>query len=599
MRQLLPLTRLVVLLAASGVVSSVAWSQEADHLRASHRAGQTFLVWDELGDTGTLYRIYRSPRRILTEADLDGADLLGEVDATSSMNRGRTFAAATQHNWIIEPGGAQLEDEQGLFVHTVEERWPLRSASRPLPAMRGWYYAVTSLSNGIEDRTLVANANTTTSELREGAAPAEPVLQTTDGAGELWGHWVGNRSTPYQGALSMRPSHGFNFRYEPGSAPGPRGLMVRLHAAGQTYGIGWPHRNQVQSDVDILALSDLYQGPGFTLWLGAHENFPDLPAPQSRIHLFTLKRVKWTLDWITRRLGEEHDPERVYAVGASMGAMGSFYLATEYPRKFAAILCRNGNYDLAAPDIANPDFVQWLFGDYALNLPIEGGAGSDGLGIYDRTNGSLYAQLAPQAEGPVIRTINGRNDGTVGWQSAVALYEGLDAARRPSVHYFDERTHTPFGYWQALEAQLLARTFATRRDRPSLRLTDLSIDDNPGSGSPSDGDTIGTLNAYVEYDSVPATPDACEFDVFLRSSGSLDDASIPNAQVRLTPRRTYPFVISPGQAVYFSLLDGDTVLEQHTLVADQFGLVLTPKIKLKTSARTARFSFTQPPGRGR
>jgi len=289
---------------------------------------------------------------------------------------------------------------------------------------------------------------------------------------------------------------------------------------------------------------------------------------------------------MTARLGAAHDPERVYVVGGSMGAIGGMYLVGEYPERFAAALLRNGLYDIEATDYRNPALFQRLFGGFALGLRTR-----DGLSILERTRAVFMAGLDPAREWPILRTLNGRNDETVGWTSAVGLFAGLARIGRPAVHYFDERTHNPNGYWKGLEHQLLKRTCQTRRDRPSLRFTDCTLDDDPGQGARTEGDTVGTINGYVDYDplTASASAEALDFDVFLRAQGALDDAPRTRAWAALGPWRTGPFAPQPGEAVLYTLRAGGVLVDEHLLFADEYGRVRTPPVPLDTSARACRF----------
>ena len=566
-RALLALGSLIVLGAPS-------LAQLPTGIRAEHRAGQTFVTWNELAATGKKYRVYRAEFPLASSEDLALADYLGEVDDRSSRNQGRSLATRVEHTWIIAPGEAPLSMSQGLFVHTAA----LASSSA--------YYAVTSAQSGKENQLLTPGTNATSAPLEEIPALPEPVLQQKDGAGELWGHWFGNRETPFLPALSLWPSHGYNFRYEPGSGPEPRGLLVRLHAAGQTYSQGWPLRFEVPKDVDILALSDLQAFTSFSIWFGAHELLPAAPGATTRVWNYTQQRVLWTLDWLTARLGSAHDPARVYAIGGSMGAIGAMYLLTEAPERFAAVLCRNALYDVLATDFKNPALLQKLWGSFALDLPTH-----SGLPITLRTNAVWMSNRDPAVEWPVVRTINGRNDETVGWMSAVGLFEGLSAASRPAVHYFDERTHNPNGYWKGVQPALLARTFQTRRDRPSLRFDGCTLDDDPGNGDRLDGDLVGTINGYLDYDptTAAATADALDFDVYLRDAGTLDDAPQSTGFAALTPRRTAPFALEPGEPVHFTLREGGELVDEQLLHADPNGLVHTALVPLSVVRRHARF----------
>jgi hypothetical protein len=349
----------------------------------------------------------------------------------------------------------------------------------------------------------------------------------------------------------------------------------------------------VPRDVDILAPSDLAPFTGWSFWFGSQELLPRPPAPDTRVWNYTQQRLLWTLDWIAARLGREHDGERVSIVGGSMGAVGALWLASEAPQRFAAVLCRNGLYDLEADDYRNPGMFETLFGSFALELSTRAG-----LPILERTHASFMAGLAPGEDWPVIRTLNGRNDETVGWRSAVELFDGLARHHRPAVHYFDERTHNPQGYWVELERTLLVRTCRTRRDRPCLRFERCTLDDDPGDGARTDGDLVGALNAYLDHDLelARATAEGLEFTVFLRDSGALDDAPAASAWAALTPRRTAPFVLAPGEPVRYALIAAGLLVDEHVLFADEHGLVHTPRVPLERAPRLACLERWRPSG---
>jgi pimeloyl-ACP methyl ester carboxylesterase len=560
-------------------------------LRAECRDGQTFLTWRELSAQGRRYRIYRAEHALVSEADLARADYLGEVDDRSSRNQGRSLAAANERNWIIVEGAAPLDEDQGLFVYTVEG--PARSGrlrAEQLDGTHAWY-AVTSVQGSTEHRTLLPGSNASLVPVHEVAAPPRPVLQSRDANGELYAHWVGERDTPYQRALSPWPSRGFNYLFQPGTAPGPRGLVVTLHAAGQTYSQGWPNRFEVPPDVDILKLSDLVPYTGWSFWYGTHEALPGTPGSDTPVWNFTQQRILWTLDERVAALGAAHDPERVYVAGGSMGALGGMYLVNEYPERFAAAILRNGLFDLEASDYRNPFAFERIFGSFELGLRT-----LEGLPILQRTNASFMAALQPERDWPVLRTLNGRNDETVGWLSAVELFEGLARAGRPAVHYFDERTHNPNGYWRTIERALLARTFQTRRDRPSMRFDECSLDDDPGAGERTDGDEIGTINGYVEYDTETASRSETrlDFEVYLRAVGALDDAPGPRASAVLTPCRTGDFRPALDEAVHYTQWLRGELVDEHLLFADEYGRVRTPPVQLERAPRAVRFERGTP-----
>src|SRR5262245_492918 len=179
--------RVALCLPCAGALAS---AQVASEIRAVHRAGQTFVTWRELAATGKRYRIYRSETALRTTLDLKDADLLGEVDDRTSRNQGRSLASGLEQTWVIQPGGEPLEASQGLFVHGAAE-----------DGLRRAFYAVTVVQAGGENRTVVPGGNALAFPVLERAAPPEPILQSDGPEGELWGHWVGDRDTPFQPAL--------------------------------------------------------------------------------------------------------------------------------------------------------------------------------------------------------------------------------------------------------------------------------------------------------------------------------------------------------------------------------------------------------------
>ncbi len=201
------------------------------------------------------------------------------------------------------------------------------------------------------------------------------------------------------------------------------------------------------------------------------------------------------------------------------------------------------------------------------------------------------ANLDPAVDWPQIRTLNGRQDHRVGWASAVSLFAGLAETFRPAVHDFDDRPHSPKGYWSGLERALVKRTCQVQSDRPTLCFGGCTLDDDAGDGTRSSGDTIGTLGGYVDYDpaSAAATVDGVRFDVFLRAQKALDDATESTGLVVLTPRRTAPFVLAPDEAVHFTLREGDTLIDEQWLTADVHGLVHTAPVALTKTGREAYF----------
>ena len=138
---------------------------------ATHRSGQTFLTWTERTDlSGERYRIYRHDAPI-SLANLDQATLLLEVPEGSARfftNRHRTIGTGIWKNryldrYVIEDGGAELADGTGLLVWTVHTAEELAG---------GAHYAVTTVTEGAENRAYLGPENTAGPVTETVATPA-------------------------------------------------------------------------------------------------------------------------------------------------------------------------------------------------------------------------------------------------------------------------------------------------------------------------------------------------------------------------------------------------------------------------------------------
>ena len=147
----------------------------ANGITATHRNGQTFLVWQEVDDQ-TGYHVYRHDAPI-TSDNLGSAERLtdrwGPLDQNTSVNR--YGSADVPANFVISDSGQPLGNDRGLFVHTTQNN-----------QQGSVYYAVTSVVGGDESRTIVAGANATSRSVNESVSTPRPVLTaSTNGAADV------------------------------------------------------------------------------------------------------------------------------------------------------------------------------------------------------------------------------------------------------------------------------------------------------------------------------------------------------------------------------------------------------------------------------
>ena len=144
-------------------------------LTAFHRAGQTFLTWSEVGGlAGERYHIYRHTAPI-TAANLGQARRLTErwgplAEGSSIFWTERDREPPITANYVINDLAAPLADTTGLFV------WTSHDAG-------AFYYAVTTVHDGVENRADFGLGNSLAAPLSETPADPQPVLAWRDAGG--------------------------------------------------------------------------------------------------------------------------------------------------------------------------------------------------------------------------------------------------------------------------------------------------------------------------------------------------------------------------------------------------------------------------------
>lgn len=532
-------------------------------ISAFYQSGQVFITWDETPGSGFRYRAYRSANVIDELGDLTAATYLGEVDDLTSENLRQTGLVGSPQFFRLTDLGTSLTAAQGLFVDTVD-------------ADGGFYYAVTSVANSVEDTTIILGNNALAAPIAATVATPRPVLQATTGAGgntRHYAHWVSNRDAPSALAMWNQPSRAFNFRViHSAGFPDPRPLMVKFHARGGNY--QQPAESTHPESV-IFAPDDwIGQAPDNTFWYGFSPNFPTSPDGSAPVNDYTVRRVIAEIDWVQANF--PCDPERVYASGGSMGGIGSVFFAYRYPDRFAAVHTTIPKFDFGCQDNncwIEPTTGDQLWGTAEQNFPC-----TDGIGVFDRLNIGFLAQSSPIVDYPLVTAWNGRNDTVVGWPEKPATYAAIAAARQPAVFLFDQRDHQGNGgSWATFNNTLRNEIWNYRIHQALPAFTNLSVNDDPGDGSPNSGDAVGTINGYVAWDvnSIEDTADQHSVTCLLRTSSGLENSPADTATVNWTPRRLQSLPSIPGATYRFLNLQQPigTAIEDRLVTADANGII--------------------------
>lgn len=554
-------------------------------LQAVHRSGQTFLTWTEDSTvSGESYHVYRSTSPI-TSSNLAQAEKLtlrwGPLDDATSVNKGAAPGTEVPANFVIADLASPLSDNTGLFVWTT-----------PAAESGTWYYAVTQVTNGIEDSTVAAGVSTLITGVTEATATPQPVLtwSVNGGKGRIYTQYMdyAKWNPTFQG-YAYNYSVALPYNYTP-SVQWPLRLMP--HAYGERF------RLEPEAEYQWQCIELFVDDPGGTShntqtwWYGfaADHNYltsGDIPT-SGKIENFTEQRVLKAIDEVSSTFSV--NTEHIFSQGNSMGASGSLSWGIRYGNVFSGIFASEPMTNYRTTPTFIGDFER-LWGTEASNLQIVNNgpyAASlkqyDNMGVYDWMNHQSQMVNMRSREMAFLMVGHGKSDTTIDWltqgkpfiQTLNATNAGFTAEQR----FGWDHTWMSFGFsaWTTLSPQTDDLS-SWEYDRS---LSFPSITNATGSG-PSVPGTSGTnfYNTTIEW-SVPwhsfhtgILDTATRYEISLRSTSAAQVAEV-------TPRRLQSFVTPAGTVVRWKNVSNSTglVVQSGTVTADAAGLVTIPRFQI-------------------
>ncbi len=574
----------------------------ASNVAVNYRSGQTFVTWTEdAAASGEQYHVYRSASPITTETLAQAERLTNRWGPLGDdTSRHYLTGAGGSANFVISDLGAPLGDGQGLFVHTVQAGTGGNA-----------YYAVTQVTAGVENRSIVAGVNATPSAVSEQVATPRPVLvaQQNGGLGRLY--------TQFMDYAAWNPTYqGYAYNY---TVALPRGynpataypLKLELHAYGGRYlyepeaMYEWPAIHVFPDDPAVN-----YPRAGTmqnTWWYGfaADHDFRTGTAPTSgRIANFTESRVMRAVDEVQSMF--RIDGGLVHAFGSSMGASGSVSLGLRYGNVFSAIYASQPMTNYFS---SGPFHEEWprIWGSKAANLPIlnlgphaqhltqYGQGGSAPTGVWDWMNHPLQMQRQGGAGSALMMFGHGKNDNVIDWATqGKPFIEAVTRARIPfTAEMRGNWEHNWMGFGGAHHA-MCSRGYGDLGDFIFRRESLPSISFASGSGPlvpPDTGNNLYNLNIVWSTVSnpfdLPIVDQASRYEITLAStSGATQTADV-------TPRRLQAFVATPGVLYRYENRDAATgsLIATGTVTADASGRIVVPSLQIRTG-RGSRLAIT-------
>jgi hypothetical protein len=561
--------KLCLIIAGFCLLQSSGFSQTTvTDLSAFYRDGQVFVTWDNLAITGVRYNLYKSSDPIQYGFQLSSAQILGAVRDNSARNLRLTNVLGGTRYFKIDSAGTPVPNTKGLFVATSTEEG-------------SFYYAITTTVGGIEDTTIIYSENSLSNPVDEAVAMPRPVWQetatVTGRVFEIYAQFVSKVTSPIYPQMTNEGSFAFHFAINKnGFIAQDHPVIFYMRPSGRNFleyiwGIDDPNEYVVTID-DWLPNGNQLASE----YYGYHEDFDSYsnsnPIPVSgTIYNYTAARVEFTVNWCLKNLPV--DTTKTYMTGWSLGAIGTILNFIMVPEKIAAIFVSAPLFDMSLTG----GYANQLWGTLATNLPT-----NEGYTRNERLNSCYMITEKKNISLPVIYTFCGKNDVNVGWTEKIAFYDSMNNSNHGGFHFWSQTDHqNVYTQWvpNFPNFHFLIR-YSTDLSYPAF--SNCSFNDNPGNGSPTNGDPIGTINGYLDWtDNIVDTPELWATTLFvhdlLTTQGTL--VAPDSGTTDVTLRRLQAFSATVGETVYWENYKNGLVVQQGSFTYNG-NLITIPEVKV-------------------
>jgi pimeloyl-ACP methyl ester carboxylesterase len=563
---------------------ALAEQKQAGRLTARHRSGQTLLTWREVDppvrtdSIGAIelrrlrqdldkqkrirYRIYCSQRPI---GSVEGLRPIAEVPPLTCWNADHYGVSPEPQRqalrYVVEEGQSPVPPGTGICAHN-----PSRAGEA--------YYAVTVVVDGKEN-TVLGESNLLRSPVRETVGRGVPVLQRVEKPQSFQYvdsptlYYYVRWESPPNSAAEGKP-YDYLVAIPPKLAkPAPVGIHLHCWGGSLNGGYGWWYKAE---EGHILIASN--QIP-YDWWTGYHERLWNGPPNKETwqkgvVRPYSQTRMLSFLDWVATKW--EVDLRRTHVAGNSMGGSGAPMLAIRFPEKIAWAVSWVGVHRPAQSPQFTGSYEQ-VYGRREWEVKFE-----DGSSVWDYFDDTWYLRRHPEKEVGLIAFSNGKNDGAIGWPQAVEFYRALQETRRPHVFVWGQGGH---GQRAVLPVSLSDRSMPMdlRTDQSLPAFSHCSLDDDPGSGDPQQGDPEGQVNLYLFWETADVVDRADRWEMTV---GLIEKAPRDQCTVDITPRRLQRLKPKPGQELRWTStsLSQNQQIQAGRVTADRSGLITLEGVRV-------------------
>ncbi|MEX0718647.1 MAG: hypothetical protein WD066_18785 [Planctomycetaceae bacterium] len=544
-------------------------------IQSEYRNGQTFVTFKDVaeGEAGGAYRysLYRSDKPI-TEENLGQAELCYHgVLNNSATQFGYSFMMKdrldeTKPRFVLKEGGEPLPMWSGVAVRTVQKDGES-------------YYAVVATDNRWEEKLtpIVPGESATVEPVKEKVAPIQPIKigDSKERAGNSLSTIIsGKEGLPLHLSLHGSQSTG-------GAATAWGDLYVYFGTPDMGWRDGLPGIFTVHEGPDpegrklILFARDAIENPRGdrpieTCWFGYFCVPFGADHTEPRAYPFTENRVHWMVEWVKDRY--QADPNRVYSVGQSMGAMASTQFSFRHPEIFAAVHPRLGRVRQS-----------WLPAvGFDLDPSLNKGRWNKPAPMYDGKSDYFHDRMDSvkwvgehHEDLPFYAFCFGRNDWVATWQDQIDMVNALTKNKHGFAMGWNNGGHDSVG---ASAMQPVVKYYPPhkfRRNQSYPALGNSSINGDMGNGDKTVGDLVGGINLGFDWSDVVDEKD--RWSIKLSNELCTEDMTVD-----VTPRRCQQFKAKPGDVFRWTNSAGG----EGEVTADQWGLVTIEKVKIEPGEAT-------------
>lgn len=224
--------------------------------------------------------------------------------------------------------------------------------------------------------------------------------------------------------------------------------------------------------------------------------------------------------------------------------------------------------------------VDTFLGTVPTNLPCD-----LGYGTYDFLNDGYMMHANENNSLPIIFAQSGRNDSLTGWAEKIPFYDSVNANNAGGFYFWDTRGHTNAGRtWNSVPNPY---RYSTAQSYPAF--SNCSIDNNPGDGNKTNGDSVGTINGYLNWnDPIIDEPYLWQVTLYINNISTAKGIFVgaDSCTVEITPKRLQQFSGISGDSIdWINYSSTNDIIQKGGFIYNG-GPINIPNVKMYKATNT-------------